>query len=301
MRSVREGGVGVIWERELRPVAISYSGGKSSRWLVEAVIRGEIKRPGRVAVFFADTGEEHAWTYRDVDETERRCEDAGLTFVRCKEPGLSLGAHMLYALGGLTAKRIDNPPLWIDKGDGQRGQLIQKCTKKFKTAPLRRAKRRWLRNMGLRPGLVSWIGFAADETSRAQRALAKIGVAWERLDFPAIRLGKTRAQQKADLIAWIGHAPRFSMCVCCPYKTPARWGATRGKDLARAVELDNAIRDLDQVGITDGPGFLSDRLKPLSELQKAHLRGLLYEEDPNDFFDVDDADPADCSAGVCFT
>ena len=43
------------------PVVISYSGGASSEWLVEAVIRGVLPRPEHLAVVFADTGWEHAW------------------------------------------------------------------------------------------------------------------------------------------------------------------------------------------------------------------------------------------------
>ena len=50
------------------PVAISYSGGTSSEWLVRSVINGRIPRPDHLCVVFADTGAEHSWTYDAVRE-----------------------------------------------------------------------------------------------------------------------------------------------------------------------------------------------------------------------------------------
>lgn len=266
------------------PVAISYSGGTSSEWLVEAVIRGVLPRAPKVAVFFADTGGEHEWTYRHVAEVGARCQAAGLPFHRVRKPGPTLADHIIS--GGT---RIDQPPFFIDKGNGSRGRVPQRCSREFKRAVLRRAQRRWLRDHNYRsPKVNVWIGFAADEAHRAAKAIANADVAWERMDFPAVRLGVTRADQRADLIKWTGRAPRFSMCVFCPHKTPDRWAATEGVDADLAIRVDEAIRDSDELGLTDGPAYLSDQLVPVARLVRR----------PD--LATEGADPTGCDAGACF-
>ena len=270
------------------PVAISYSGGTSSEWMIEAIIRGVIPRPNPVAVFFADTGEEHEWTYRHVDEVEARCKAAGLYFDRCKHPRYSLGDHVLHAVAS-GATRVDSPPFWIAKDGGGKGRVIQCCTKEFKTAVLRRRQAGWLAALGRKKRLITWIGYAHDEQHRATKAVAKRGVKWETLDFPGIRYGRTRAMQREELIAWTGRAPKFSMCVCCPFKTAPRWAATKGADLARAIQIDDAIRDPSQFGLTEGEGFLHQDLIPVSSLLSRPQA------------DDTDETPIDaCDAGGCF-
>lgn len=56
------------------------------------------------------------------------------------------------------------------------------------------------------------------------------------------------------------------MCTFCPFKSPKRWRETSESDLAAAIEVDEAIRDLDCIGLTEGPAFLTDRLIPIREL-----------------------------------
>lgn len=268
----------------LIPVGVNYSGGTSSEWMVEAINRGVIKRPALCAVFFSDTKEEHGWTYDAINEVEARCRAAELRFIRC-----ALGPKMGDVIVDWAARRVqrmDNPPLFIDKGDGVRGQLNQRCSQRFKSEVIRRAQWRWLKTMGMPRRIVSWIGFAADETKRATKAVARKGPKWVTLDFPAVRLGVTREQQRADLIKWTGRAPKFSMCVCCPWKTPARWRETTGDDLARAIQIDEAVRNLDESGLTDGPAYLSSRLIPVADL--ARTQHPVTEEEPT------------CDAGACF-
>jgi hypothetical protein len=94
--------------------------------------------------------------------------------------------------------------------------------------------------------------------------------------------------QRAELNEWIGHAPKFSMCVFCPHKTPDRWAATESKDLERAIQVDDNIRNLDEFGLTDGPAYLSDRLIPIRNLSR---------ENPS----TDDLKGTDgCEGGRCF-
>lgn len=246
------------------PVGISYSGGTSSEWLVRSVLNGTLPRPRHLAVFFADTGEEHEWTYRAVTEVEDACRREGVEFIRCSS-GPSLGDHLLAASLD-QATRADHPPLWVAKDGGGRGRAMHRCTREFKTAPMRRAQAGWLARIGAPKRLVKWIGFAADEASRAQKALAKADVQWEMLDYPAIRLGITRSTQRLQLERWTGRAPRFSMCTMCPFKSPSRWRDTPARQLDRVYEIDDAIRDMSHVGLTDGDCYLSDRLVPVESL-----------------------------------
>lgn len=272
--------------RELAPVAISYSGGASSEWLVEATWRGVIPAPARYAVFFADTGEEHAWTYAAVAEVEARCRARGITFIACRRPGDSLGDHVINAARERRT-RMDHPPFYVDGASGA-GRIEQRCTREWKARTLRRAKAQWLTSIGIRKRkrLTSWIGFSADEQHRATSAVAaRAEVKWESIDFPAIRLGVTREQQRAQLIEWTGRAPMFSMCTFCPFKTPQRWRETPPPELERAREVDAAIRDLSFMGITRGEVYVSNRLVAIGE---GHDVG-------------GDAEDAACTSGYCFT
>lgn len=244
-------------------VAISYSGGTSSEWMVRAVIDGLLQRPMHLCVVFADTGAEHSWTYAHVLEVEAACRAAGVDFLRCAAE-TSIVDDLL-AVGRGERTRVDQPPLYIAKGHG-RGRIAHRCTKFYKVAPMRRAVSEWLASKDLPKKIVKWVGFAADESGRAQKAIAGQDVDWESMDFPAIRLGVTRAEQRAYLVEKTGRAPKFSMCTLCPKKTPARWFQTEGDDLQVAVSVDEAIRDLDCLGLTDGPAFLSDRLIPVADL-----------------------------------
>lgn len=248
------------------PVAISYSGGSSSEWMIRAVIRGDLPRPERLCVVFADTGSEHEWTYEAVREVKAACEDAAIEFIECRaETMLGDDLIALRDVEGIRTTRADHPPLWIENGNG-RGRAIHKCTRHYKVAPMRRAISEWLERVGEDKIVTKWVGFAADESHRAAKTVGKQDVQWERLWFPAIAAGVTRVQQRADLANWTGRAPRFSMCVFCPFKSPQRWAQTSAADLERAIEVDEAIRDVDCIGLTDGPAFLTDRLIPIERL-----------------------------------
>ena len=267
-------------------VGISYSGGTSSEWMIQQVIEEKIARPQHLAVFFADTGDEHAWTYEVVAQVEERCEKAGITFIRCA-PEETLPAHLI-AINREGRTHADHPPVYVAKGQGA-GRATHRCTRVFKTAPMRRAQAAWLASLGLPKQITKWIGFAADEAHRAIKAEAKLDVAWERIDFPAIRQGVTRAQQKIDLIRSTGRAPRFSMCRICPYKTPERWRATPESELSSVYEVDEAIRDLSSVGLTEGDCYLTNRLIPIERLiKKGDPQPLLPGFEPY------------CDGGACF-
>lgn len=239
------------------PVGISYSGGKSSKWLIYAMLHGLLPRPEHVAVFFADTGEEHTWTYEDVAQVKIDCVQHGIEFVSCAAK-VTLGDHLL-SLRDSGATRSDSPSLFISDGrpGSSAARTHHKCTAYFKIAPMRRACSAWLKRIGKPKRIEKWIGFAMDEQVRATRALAKHSTKWERLEFPAIRHGRTRSMQADDLESWGVSVPKFSMCTFCPGKSIKRWVETPPEQRERVFMIDEAIRDLDQIGLTEGQAFLT--------------------------------------------
>lgn len=270
------------------PVGISYSGGASSRWMIDMLLAGEIERPEHVAVFFADTGDEHEWTYEDVAATAERCRREGVPFFRGSHREPLVDAVLSATRGERT--RVDNPPFWTENPGGGRGQLDTKCSKLFKTAVIRRLQSAWLASLGLPKKITCWIGFANDEQRRANKALTRADVRWQALDFPAIRLGRNRAAQRADIARLGRKAPRFSMCRKCPFKSPDRWTQTTEHDLEGAFEYDSAIRHgLEHVAVTE-PAFVTDRLIPLERLIR---RG-----DPQP--SLPGFDLPGCDGGACF-
>lgn len=270
------------------PVGISYSGGASSRWMIDALLNGEIERPAHVAVFFADTGDEHEWTYEDVAATEERCRREGLPFFRGSHRELLVDAVLSTTRGERT--RVDNPPFWTENPGGGRGQLDTRCSKLFKTAVIRRMQSAWLKSLGLPKRITSWIGFANDEQHRANKAIARNDVQWQRLDFPAIRLGKNRAAQRADLARWQLAAPRFSMCRRCPFKSPKRWAQTTQSDMDGVFEYDDAIRHGLEHAAVEETCYITDRLIPVERL--------IRKGDPQP--SLPGLEPPGCDGGACF-
>ena len=273
----------------MRPdlVIINFSGGRQSELLVRLVLTGAVKPDAPVVVTFADTGGEHRGTYEAVNRIEAICEGA-LPFLRCREPGLTL-TEALLDVPGAQPSRLDQPALFFQRQGGTVGRAAQRCTRKYKVAPLRRAVRQYMRDNGipLRSGAVQrWIGFCRDEISRAQKAVARQDVRWETLEFPLIRLGLTKDKVNAWYAEHGLEPPPRSLCVFCPAKTPAMWRATEQCDLEIAVAVDEAIRDLSCCGFDD-PAYLSNRCMAVADIAAS---------------DVEDSVSYDegCDAGSCF-
>jgi site-specific DNA-cytosine methylase len=230
------------------PVGLNYSGGTSSKWMLYAIMRGLIPRPKHVAVFQADTGDEHEWTYEDIAKVRDDCKREGIDYFECRDPRETLVENVLAAIEG-RATRADTPPFFTENQGGGRGRLRQECTGRFKTSAIRRSQSLWLESIRLPKKISTWIGFGHDEQGRATKTVGKCDVQWARPDFPAIRLGVTRAAQRADFERWGVVAPRFSMCKKCPFKSPQRDADFQSRP-TRSEETC----------------FISDRLIPLERL-----------------------------------
>ena len=250
------------------PVVDSWSMGTSSTWSIMAKIMGLMPRPKHYAVVLAHTGDEHVWSYEYAEFFKGILRNEGITLLEC-QASETLSGHLI-AVKQEGRTRAENPALWIAKDGGGVGQSPQKCTRHFKVRPMRRAVSQWLKSLGLKKRVVKHIGFAADELSRAVRADAKAqkeGVRWEMLDYPAIKLGRKRPQQRAELERWTGHkAPLFSACVYCPHNDDERWKQTAAVDLPKVYEVDEAIRDMSQAGLDEGKAYLTNHVIPIERL-----------------------------------
>lgn len=274
---------------------LSFSGGTGSGCLLEMVLRGDLPRPDPFIVLNANPGMENHLTYRYVNAMEDRCKAAGIPFLRVAR---NLYAELL-ALKGNGSNRFDTPPFWTkNRVTGKKGRLLQKCTGAYKIAPMDRAMRQWLyENLGVsrktkRLGtdtVCKWIGFSQDEWTRIKEEKRK----YLCHEYPLI----DRRMTKLDIAAYylkngIALPPR-SVCNACfanDVGTFKEMHDNRPEDWAQAMAVDEAIRDLTQIGIVD-ECYVSSTLLPLRELA---ARGFKLDAK------VVEQDSESCHSGHCF-
>ncbi len=280
---------------------LSYSAGVQSHGILRMVLAGMIERPERFAVVCADPGMESHVSYRFAAWAKQQCANAGIPFLLADGPSLFTD---LTELKTTNKTRLDTPPLWTKNSDGTTGQLMQGCTAHYKIAPIRRSLRdelyrQWAIPVGhrgdsaLAEGCVEqWIGFTADEASRAQKLLEQPNPKYMRFAFPLIGKGLT----KADVVAIYEEnewpIPVRSMCNGCPYhglRSLKEMHDERPTDWQQAVMIDEASRDLTQIAVNN-PCYVSQTLIPLTELAARDFKL----EDPIE------NDLAQCPSGACF-
>jgi hypothetical protein len=269
---------------------LSYSGGQQSAWLLWRLILGLVEKPERFVAINADPGMEHPETYRYNILLKQHCDAAGIDLLFATGPNLKSDLLNLRASG---KHRIDQPPYWTKKANGKRGKLIQKCTKHYKIAPLRRALREYLAarySIGheLRDGLVeAWIGFAHDEWHRQSDS----DVTYIRHRFPFIEDKLTKQDILDDYAKHGIKPPPRSVCNACPYNglayyknlfetAPAAWET--------AVAIDDNLGAL-AGAMVDEEAFVSDSLIRLRDLP---AMGFGKERE--------DLSEHHCNSGVCF-
>lgn len=273
---------------------LSYSGGKQSHMLLEMVLRGEIERPDPFLVTNADPGMENEESYSVVQKMQQRCTAAGIHFTTSKTTLL----HDLLTFKERGLKRIDNPPYWTkNRLTGKKGRLLQGCTAHYKIKPMRVEIRKFLnQKFGISlvskrlPLVETWIGFSADEQARADKA--KSDVKFIKLRFPLIELGLTKQDIENKYLDYSLSSPPPSVCNACYSNglvTLETMYHQRPSDWEQAVLVDEAIRDMRQLGIED-ECFVSETLIPLADLPKRNF----MRDDP-DYFKQHR-----CNSGVCF-
>jgi hypothetical protein len=289
---------------------LNFSAGVQSSRLLWGVIRKEIPVPENFIVLNADPGMENSLSYKYSAMMSDECGKVGIYYEKVH------GGNLYKDLVNITISgknRIDNPPYWVDRGNGKMGRLSQKCTAKYKIAPMDRAIRRVLHerfgisrdSKNMPEGCVEkWIGFSADEKHRIKESSQK----YVRFRYPLIEMRET----KSDVVSYLKingiPVPPRSVCNACFANGIAMFKDmhdNRPEDWAQAVAVDNSIRDLTQVRIKY-PAYVSSTLVPLEELARNGFKKPSREVQPDGetilIWDEDaDGEEWSCDSGYCFT
>lgn len=270
---------------------LNYSGGKQSTCLLWMVLRGDIDRPENFIVLNADPGMENSLTYKQNALMRGECEKAGIEFATA--PGPNLADDLINVR---KAKRVDNPPYWTaPRSGGREGQLMQKCTRHYKIAPMDRWLRVWIeRHLGYPVGsgrlpenlVTKWIGFCRGEEMRIKPSL----VGYIDFAYPLIDMGMGQVEVAQYYETNGLDLPPRSVCNACFANTPQMYRdmkKNRPHDYAQAVAIDEAVRDMTSCGVEEDV-YVSKTRRPLSV-----IAGDEYEGQQLDMFS--------CDSGYCFT
>ena len=124
-----------------------------------------------------------------------------------------------------------------------------------------------------------------------QRARTSNGEYTQHLDYPLLRLRRTRS----DCVAIIREAgipvPPKSSCFFCPFHSNAAWQRMREDEpylFAKAVDLE-AILNARRRALDRDPVYFHNRLKPLAMATTPNRQGRLFESEQEDT----------CESGFC--
>jgi hypothetical protein len=279
----------------MRPwvTALSMSGGKQSFALWKMIQLGILARPLNLLVTNAWPGMEATRTRFFVDQVRDECVAMGVPFLQTSACNLY---EDILALKRGELTRLDNPPFWTrNRTTGKRGRLQQSCTPYYKIAPMDRLIRTWMEdNLGVAKNncriganaVRKWIGFSADEIHRIKEPEQ----VYQFFEYPLIELGWGNKEIMAFYLRHNLPIPPRSVCNACFANDVAHFKtmhAEQPADWAQAVAIDDAIRDLTCIGITD-ECFVSWTLIPLRDLAAAG------------FPDIDGEKEELCHSGHCF-
>lgn len=128
-------------------------------------------------------------------------------------------------------------PALTDTPSAHGGQLLRKCTRQWKVAPIRR----WLQANRNGQPVTQLLGISMDEWHRAKDSDVKyITHVWPLLDMKMTRNDCTNYLERHGL-----EVPGKSACVFCPYHNKRAWQEMKrenGDDWHKAVAVDEAIR-----------------------------------------------------------
>jgi hypothetical protein len=200
---------------------------------------------------FADTGEEPAAVYKHLDYLQ----SLGQPEIWIRSTG-KLGDDLIHGRNS-TGQRFVSIPAFTKSAEGKVGMVRRQCTAEYKINVVNRAIRREL--LGLKPRqrvpkdvlIHQYFGISTDEAARAERAKKRFeGVKHTVPHWPLIEKGWSRKDCVGYLREKLPHEVPKSSCVFCPYRTNQSWLHLKETDpdgWARAVEIDNALRDENSV------------------------------------------------------
>jgi hypothetical protein len=271
-----------------RATYMSFGGGVQSTAIAELVIRRDPRllavAPDLPELFiFADTGDEPEAVYAHVEMMRERIEAAGFRWLTVCKGG---------RLGDTAAAGRVDIPVWTDTDDpdAKRRPMRRACTVDWKAAVMdREAKARYgvnLRRKKQPEGVVAcWQGISTDEAQRTRISQDQ----WRSFCYPLLSMRWSRLDCLAYLASINMTAPK-SACVFCPFHGDEVWRSLSPADMARAVEVEDAMH----AHVAAGTGYAS-RLRSLPTL---HRSGIPLRERPFDRGEDSGAMDNEC-AGIC--
>lgn len=239
---------------------LNYGGGRQTVAMCLLVERDILPRPDYIIA--ADTGREVATTWAYLDQHIRpRMTALGLDVI--------IASHDL-ATVDLYGQNDDLLiPVWT-----QTGRFPTYCSSEWKA----RVVQRKLRELGV-TSATSWIGFSFDERKRVKGGDR---APWLR-SYPLLDLMLTRSDCEQIILSAGLPLPHKSRCFICPHQTDDEWAEvkTNSDEWARAVALDDELRDADERGGV----YLHHSRRPLAEADLIEKRG---------------APGRQCGLGLCF-
>jgi hypothetical protein len=193
----------------------SFGGGVQSVAIGALIAQGRLAMPDLIVI--ADTG-------REVETTWATCEKMRERGFNIQVAPHSLATVDLYALNGDL----------LIPAHSRGGVLNSYCSNEWKQRPVRR----WLRERGV-TDCDLWLGISIDEADRQKPS----GLLWMRHVYPLIDLLVSRSECRRLIAAQGWEQPEKSRCYMCPWQGRAEWNGLSPADRARAIRLDEEIRE----------------------------------------------------------
>ncbi len=275
---------------------LSLGGGKQSSTIAEMIVEGELPRID-LAVF-ADTQDEPAWVYRQIEYLTKR-----LSLVDIPVKTVTIGN--IYNDLMQATKRFAAIPVFSlqTNKDNSVGRLKRQCTPNYKISPIEKVIRGELLLRGLakktKAGAIrvnkgiqvrAIIGISLDEVERAKPNRTK----WTTNTWPLL----DNKMSVHKCVLWLqSHnlpVPQKSACLICPFHDNRYWRDLKDNHpdyWQHVVEFDNSMRGSNSKFRASAKGelFLIRQCVPLAEAN------LSTEQDHGqmEMFDV-------CDSGHCF-
>ena len=210
---------------------LSLGAGVQSSALYILSTLGQHQVPRADVAIFADTQDEPAWVYRQI-ETLREWAPADGIPIKI----VSLGQLSTDMMSGFV--RI--PAFTWFPSANREGMLRRQCTKEYKIIPIQKWVRRHLGyspGQRIPPGFVrNMIGYSCDEASR----MAPGQDPWIERTYPLIDANLYRSHCYHIVVAQGLPSPKKSACVYCPFHSDRYWSELKNDhpdEFAKAVHL----------------------------------------------------------------
>jgi len=205
---------------------------------------------------FADTGDEPAEVYENVEEMQKLIEASGaeyrtVVYDHPERGNMALSEHVLTRLrAGLSG--ISFPPFFVLDRQGVAVPIRRGCTQDFKVKAIDKAVKihfdinpRKTKEAVLR----QWFGISLDEASRTRNSSDR----WKSNYYPLIEMGWRRGRC-LNYIDECKMSVARSACVYCPFHSNSEWSRIKSQpaEFKKAVDFEKAVHAVWDSGIKVG-------------------------------------------------